>query len=172
MCNERIFGGLLVQNLCSHDKYVTHNQYDIKPQIAIDENNKFYHDTDIHINSSKIQILSISGSNNRGLMLNDAQFNVTHIMEQPVFFYFAQYDTFFYAILVFFLCCAAVVLAAFVYYRRIKPLKSPSKQYNVNQDAAQPGSQLEWFCTPLPTRRKVIFCLELSDMLPPSSPYT
>lgn len=166
MCDGKTFGGFLVQKLCSQDKYFVRNQYEVKPHITVEEKNKFYHDTDVSINSSKTDILSISGSHNQGLMLNDAHFNMTHIMEQPIFFYLTQYHTFIYAILIFFLCCVTLALAAFLYYRRIKPLKNSSKPHNAAQDGPPAESLRAACCSPSPNRRNVLFFFEFTDVSP------
>lgn len=117
----------------------------MKPQITVEGNNKFHHDTEMNINSSRTEVLSIAGSHNRGVMLNEAHFNVNPIMEQPVFFYLTQYHTFIYAILIFFLCCTPVGLFVFFYNRRIKPPKSSPRprvtDVGSNQEARRALSQ-------------------------------
>ncbi|CAF3896863.1 unnamed protein product [Rotaria sp. Silwood1] len=103
-------GGFLSPVVLTHINREYHNRYDIQ--------NKYHYDIDLHVNSSKTQILSMTGSNNKGLLLNDARFNVTNIFNRPIFLNLNPYSIFIYIIVVILLFAISVMILIFMYYRR------------------------------------------------------
>jgi hypothetical protein len=129
---DRIFNGLFSSNPYTNENSYIYHQYDIKPSISSKVKNNFYQDIDIHINSSKTQLIPISGSNNQGLILNDAQFNMTNIFDQPIIFYLNQYSMFLYIIFVLLLVLIFIFILSFIYHRKCKQIQTQatSSVYN------------------------------------------
>lgn len=90
--------------------------------------NKYYEDTDIHLNTSKTQFMFVSGSNNQGSLFNDAQVNLTNIFEWPVFFYLHSHSMFIYILVITFLLMIAMILFLCIYHRYHRQLVTKRKQ--------------------------------------------
>lgn len=76
--------GLISAVHTKNDHSRTENHYEIKPQITFGERNQFHQDINHQINASQAQLVSVSGSNNHGTFLNDAQFNLTTLIDRPI----------------------------------------------------------------------------------------
>jgi hypothetical protein len=78
---DRIFGGLFspiqLTNVDSKDQH----HYDVHMNVSFDQRQQ--HDTRFNIHSNYTRMQSISGSNNQGIQIGTAIFNVTNIIEQP-----------------------------------------------------------------------------------------
>ncbi|CAF3705003.1 unnamed protein product [Rotaria socialis] len=86
--------------------------------VTLNKNN--YHTSnkyDIHFNSSKAQLMSISGSNNQGSIFNDAQVNITNVFDQPIFLYLYSHSTLIYIVFITFLSIIMMILFLFFYHR-------------------------------------------------------
>ena len=124
-----------------------YNENHLTSHINILEKNQYNQDIDIHSNSSTKHILSISGSHNRGWMLNDALFNVTNIFQRPIFLNINQYPLLYYSTLVFTaVFFILMILLYFVHYRH-RLLSSPHRQQQQQQQQQQ-EKQL-WYFVPL-----------------------
>ena len=121
-----------------------YNDHHLEPHINIDQKNTYQHHTNIHTNSSKTQILSLSGSNNQGIMVNDAQVNMTNIFQRPIFLNLNQHSILFYLILVFiffFIMIFIIIIGIFIYNRKAQ--QSKQKLYRQHRQSNNDQQQLK-----------------------------
>ena len=114
---DRIFGGLFSSQSFKQDNSYVYNQYDVRPRISVDTKNTYNQDTAIHINSSKTQMLSMPGSHNHGVQVNDPHINMTNIFDRPMIFNMQAYPLLFFSLLLVLLILLFVVVLAWVYHR-------------------------------------------------------
>jgi len=127
---DQLVGGLLSPIISFKKHEITHNNNHIEQRIAMEQKNTYHHNTNINTNSSKNKILSLSGSNNQGMMVNDARFNTNNVFERPIFFYLTQHSTLLHLILVlvFFLIVICTVIGSFIYYRQNRQQSKQKRQ--------------------------------------------
>lgn len=92
----------------------THNDHS---QVSnyYENKNTYHRNVNLQINSTQTKILAISGSNNHGTMLNDAQFNLTTHIDRPVYLQFNQQPMFIYLIAISILIMKLLLLLACFY---------------------------------------------------------
>lgn len=129
-----------------------------------DNKNTYHRNVNNQINSTQTKLLSISGTNNHGTMLNDAQFNLTTHIDRPVYFQFNQQPVFIYVITAAILIMKLLLLLACFY-------RYQEKRHSHRQRRRRRRRRL-----PLSTAEKVEHKIEISlaqeepyDILPEST---
>lgn len=97
-----------------HDHSHVSNHYELKPHIHHETKNEY------HINSTQTKVLSISGSNNQGMMLNDAKMNLTTLIDRPIFFQWNQPSLFLYIMVIAIVLMIGVLVLACSHQQRDK----------------------------------------------------
>ena len=129
---KQVLGGFFspVSNWNSHTDI--HNENHLTSHTNIVEKNQHHQDINIYSNSSKVHILPVSGSHNRGWMFNDALFNVTNIFQRPIFLNLNQYPLLHYSIVAstvcFFIFSIFVILLYFIYYPQSRRRRQQQQQ--------------------------------------------
>lgn len=111
--HDRI-AGLFSHIHTHHDHFQTSNHYEVKPHIHHETKNEY------HLNSTHAKVLSIAGSNNQGLMLNNVKLNLTTLIDRPILFQWNQPSLFLYIMLIAIVVMIFVLILACSYQQRLE----------------------------------------------------
>ena len=129
---DRVVGNFLSPVSVKNENSFHYHQHRIKPVITVEEKHTFHQKADFHINSSKTQILSISGSDNSGLLLNDVHVNMTNIFDRPILLYFNELTVFHYLVPIIGALVIVIVLSLWLHDRQRQEhrLQTLKKHFN------------------------------------------
>lgn len=132
---DRIVGNWFAPVSVNNENSFHYHQHHVKPTITVEGRNIFHQKTELHINASKAQLLSISGSGNRGLLLNDVHVNMTNIFDRPIFMHFNSRSIFHYFVPVIGALVIVIVLSLCFHgrQRQKQRLQTPERHFNEHQ---------------------------------------
>ena len=113
--HDRIFGGLLSSQSFKEENSYAYNENHIQPRILMDTKITNNQHTDIHVNSSNHDIVSMTGSH--AVLFKDTNVNMTNVIDRPITLIMQSHPLLLFSILLVLVLLIFIVAISWVYHR-------------------------------------------------------